>query len=128
MLTFDPEVGRAADAFRSGDVSGTLARVVRVVYDSVQLSSRPAVNVEVQRGKYGLEIILGDIWRLLSVGNGVSLVVPANESPIFEPDNLAKRGAFNLEFKNFMNTMHQRCFYELSNNAAFIKQRHKVAE
>ena len=97
-LTFHPEVGRAADARGGDEVSGALAGVVGVVDDAVQLGAGPLVDVEVEGRRHRLEIVLGEVWRLLALANGVPLVVVADVGAVLEPDDVAEGRTLDLTF------------------------------
>lgn len=97
-LTFHPEVGCAADARGGHEVSGALARVVGVVDDAVQLGAGPLVDVEVEGRCHGLEVVLGKVWRLLALADGVPLVVVADVGAVLEPDDVAEWRTLHLTF------------------------------
>ena len=101
MLTFDPEIGGAADT--SLGIRHlprfALTSVVSVVNDPVQFSARPLVNVEDQGGVDGFKVILCIIWLPFTIHDGVSLIILIDGHAIFEPHDLAQWRALNLDIK-----------------------------
>jgi hypothetical protein len=55
-----------------------------------------------QGGIDGFKVILGIVGRLLTIADGVPLVVRADEATILEPNNLAKWRALHLKFNYVM--------------------------
>ena len=90
-LTFNSEIGCTTNALiriqRGQLPRSALACVIRIVNDSVQLATRPLVNVEIQRRVSRLEVILGIVWCSLAKVDGVTFVVFVNWHAIFEPND-----------------------------------------
>jgi len=107
-LTFHPEVGGAADALGRDEISGALAGVVGVVDDPVQLPAGPLVEVEVEGRRHRLEVVLGEVGRLLALADGVALVVVANVRAVLEPDDVAERGALHLALQGEVSDLSQK--------------------
>ena len=95
-LTFHPEVGGASDALGRDEIAGALAGVVGVVDDPVQLAAGPLVEVEVEGRGDRLEVVLGEVRRLLTLADGVTVVVVADVGTVLQPDDVAERRTLDL--------------------------------